>query len=66
MSELCRDLKELIAKTKSAFSVSKEGLLIEDKQSARRVVDLLVYNLCLEDSEILDIYLSEEVILIIY
>lgn len=51
MSELCKDLKELLSKTKSAFRVSKESILIEDKQSVRRTIDLLVYNLCLNPSD---------------
>ena len=47
-----KDLQDLLAKTKDAIGVSKEGLNIEDKTKLKnRTIDELVYNLCLNKDE---------------
>jgi fructose/tagatose bisphosphate aldolase len=47
-----KDIKDLIEKTKEAINISSDGVSVKDKDKARgKVIDELVYNLCLNQSQ---------------
>ncbi|MBN3038592.1 MAG: class II fructose-bisphosphate aldolase [Candidatus Omnitrophica bacterium] len=48
---LYKDVNELKENTRSAIKISKEGVLVEDRAKVKKIIDDLVYNLCLNQSQ---------------